>query len=40
MADGPITPSREECEEVRDMGKVAGGSLSEEMEASRPSIRL
>lgn len=40
MADGPITPSREDCEEAREMGRVAGGSLSEEIEASRFSIRL
>lgn len=40
MADGPITLSKEECEEVRDMGRVAGGSLSEAMEASRLSTRL
>ena len=36
----PTPSSREECEEARDMGSVAGGSFSAAMDASRLSIRL
>lgn len=38
--DVATTPSREEWEEAREMGRVAGGSLSEANEASRLSTRL
>ena len=38
--DCPRTPSREESEEAREMGSVAAGSLSEEMDTSKFSMRL
>ena len=38
--DVPITPSREEWEEAREMGRVAGGSRSDAMDASSCSTRL
>ena len=37
---GAGTPFSEEWEEAREMGRVAGGSLSEAMDASKLSIRL
>ena len=41
LLGGTVPPSsREECEEVRDMGSVAGDSLSAAKDASKLSMRL